>query len=114
MLNRDTTVFATSMVSPLTGVTDQCIMSSCQAPKECLRSKNVHVVDTLYFAHASFPQEPPDRSDVLRGLYPHHRDSAIYMDEKLHKYFAHGEEYPLSVSGWWKHFFAEFKSRGEE
>ena len=34
------------------------------------------------------------------------------MDEKLHKYFVSGQEYPLSVSGWWNKFFSDFEPTG--
>ena len=48
--------------------------------------------------------------DVLKQLYPHKRDAHCWMDEVQHKYFVHGEPYPVSVSGVWSVFFHKFDS----
>lgn len=58
--------------------------------------------------HDSFPQEAPIHVDRLQLLYPHSRDQDCHLDEKLHKYRVHCEQYDLSVSGWWKLFFEDF------
>jgi hypothetical protein len=58
--------------------------------------------------HASFPQQAPVHIDRLQHLHPHARDKDCYLDDKLHKYCVLGQQYSLSVSGWWKIFFEDF------
>jgi hypothetical protein len=60
------------------------------------------------FFHASLPQHAPPHIDRLQRLYPHPRDQDCYLDDKLHKYCVLGQQYSLSVSGWWKIFFEDF------
>ena len=74
--------------------------------------KKARIYSRGRFLHALFPQQPPNHVDRLAKLYPHQRDPDIYMDEKLHKYFVSGQEYPLSVSGWWNKFFSDFEPTG--
>jgi len=74
-------------------------------PSRSQRSKRPRRSSLL---HASFPQEAPVHVDRLQRLYPHSRDHACYLDDKLHKYCVLGKQYDLSVSGWWKMFFEDF------
>ena len=58
--------------------------------------------------HDSLPREAPLYIDRLKQLYPHKKDTDIWLDERAHKYFVRGEEYPCSVSSWWKLAFDDF------
>jgi len=64
-----------------------------------------------HLLHALFPQQAPPHVDRLQKLYPHHRDHDCHLDDKLHKYSVLGENYSLSVSGWWKLFFEDFDAK---
>jgi hypothetical protein len=61
--------------------------------------------------HANFPPQAPEHNDRLQRLYPHSRDQDCHLDDKLHKYKVLGEQYNLSVSGWWKMFFEDFEPK---
>ena len=98
-MSHETTQYAltaTDASNPCTSTLDVC---KRQVQEPChVRSTKQRQYVSIAFPYDVYAQEPPAYVDRLKKLYPHTRDSRIYMEEKTHTYYVDGKVYDWSVS----------------